>query len=128
MSWNDGQNEIMAFTDVDASVALGAQIKGTRWGRPDDRIGIAGALNMLTQSHINFRGRRLRAAGRRRPVAQPHIRKVVEAYYAYQVIKGLVATADYQLIVDPAYTPTAGRCMSRRSPARELLNPSLREA
>jgi high affinity Mn2+ porin len=108
-SWNDGQNEIMAFTDVDASVVLGAQIKGTRWGRPDDRIGIAGALNMLTQPHINFL-----AAGGFGPLVGdgqlPNYRpeKVLEVYYAYQLIKGLVATADYQLIVDPGYDADRG--------------------
>src|SRR5712675_3794718 len=34
-SWNDGKTEIMAFTDIDASLALGVSIKGTRWGRAD---------------------------------------------------------------------------------------------
>ena len=34
--------------------------------------------------------------------------KIVEAYYAFQVIKGLIATADYQLIVDPAYDTARG--------------------
>src|SRR5207344_1387229 len=28
-SWNDGKNEIMAFTDIDASLSFGASIKGT---------------------------------------------------------------------------------------------------
>src|SRR5205085_8665025 len=35
-SWNDGHNEIMAFTDIDASLSAGATIKGKAWGRPDD--------------------------------------------------------------------------------------------
>ncbi len=43
-SWNDGKNEIMAFTDIDASLALGTSIKGTKWGRPDDVIGLGGAI------------------------------------------------------------------------------------
>src|SRR6266849_160232 len=41
-SWNDGKTEIMAFTDIDASLSLGASIKGMRWGRPDDVVGIGG--------------------------------------------------------------------------------------
>jgi high affinity Mn2+ porin len=108
-SWNDGQNEIMAFTDIDASLSLGASIKGTSWGRPDDRIGIAGALNMLSSAHIGFL-----AAGGFGPLVGdgqlPHYRpeKVIETYYALQLFKGLIATADYQLLLDPAYNADRG--------------------
>lgn len=42
-SWNDGRSEINAFSDIDASLSLGLSIKGTSWGRPSDRVGIAGA-------------------------------------------------------------------------------------
>src|SRR5258708_12835146 len=53
-SWNGGKTEIMAFTDIDASLSLGASIKGTRWGRPDDVIGIGGAINALSRDHRDF--------------------------------------------------------------------------
>ncbi len=108
-SWNDGQTEIMAFTDIDASLSLGTQIKGTSWGRPDDRVGVAGGLNMLSQAHINFF-----AAGGLGPLVGdgqlPHYapEKVIETYYAVQLWKGFVASADYQLIVAPAYNADRG--------------------
>jgi len=35
-SWNDGKTQIMAFTDIDASLSMGTSIKGTTWGRHDD--------------------------------------------------------------------------------------------
>jgi high affinity Mn2+ porin len=53
-SWNNGKNEIAAFTDIDASLSLGASIRGTRWGRPDDRIGLAGAINSLSRDHRDY--------------------------------------------------------------------------
>ena len=53
-SWNDGKTEIMAFTDIDASLSLGTSIKGTKWGRPDDVIGIGGAINALSSDHRDF--------------------------------------------------------------------------
>ena len=53
-SWNDGKTEIMAFTDIDASLSLGVSIKGTKWGRPDDVIGIGGAINALSRDHRDF--------------------------------------------------------------------------
>ena len=35
-SWNDGQNEILSFTDIDRSLSGGLSIKGSYWGRPND--------------------------------------------------------------------------------------------
>ena len=108
-SWNDGQNEIMAFTDIDASLSFGTSIKGNRWKRPEDTVGIAFALNQISTPHINFL-----AAGGYGPLVgdgqlpNPTSEKVLEIYYAYQITKGLVVTADYQLIVDPAYNADRG--------------------
>jgi high affinity Mn2+ porin len=108
-SWNDGHTEIMAFTDIDASLSLGASIKGTRWGRPDDKIGVAGALNMLSPDHIAFV-----AAGGLGPLIGdgqlPHYapEKIIETYYAAQLFKGFVLTADYQLLIAPAYNADRG--------------------
>ena len=53
-SWNNGKTEIMSFTDIDASLSLGTSIKGTKWGRPDDVIGIGGAINALSNDHRDF--------------------------------------------------------------------------
>ena len=36
-SWNDGQNEILSFTDIDRSVSAGLSVKGSYWGRPATR-------------------------------------------------------------------------------------------
>ena len=40
-SWNDGQNEILSFTDIDRSLSGGLSIKGSYWGRPAIRSGSA---------------------------------------------------------------------------------------
>ena len=53
-SWNNGKTEIMSFTDIDASLSMGTSIKGTKWGRPDDVIGIGGAINALSNDHRDF--------------------------------------------------------------------------
>jgi high affinity Mn2+ porin len=107
-SWNDGTNEIMAFTDIDRSLSLGTSIKGTKWGRPDDVVGIAGAINGLSQDHRDFL-----AAGGLGPLigdGQLNYRheRVLETYYAYALNKALTFTADYQLIVNPAYNADRG--------------------
>ncbi len=40
-----GQTEKLGWTDVDASVSIGAVLKGDAWGRPKDRIGVGGVID-----------------------------------------------------------------------------------
>jgi high affinity Mn2+ porin len=107
-SWNDGKNEIMAFTDIDASLSLGVSIKGTKWGRPDDVIGIGGAINALSRDHRDF----IAAGGLGILIGDGALNyrreRVLEAYYAYALTKGITLTGDYQLITNPAYNVDRG--------------------
>ena len=107
-SWNDGKTEIMAFTDIDASLSTGVSIKGTKWGRPDDVIGIGGAINALSRDHRDFI-----AAGGLGPLigdGQLNYRRerILETYYAYALTKAITLTADYQFITNPAYNADRG--------------------
>ena len=108
LSWNNGQNEISAFTDVDLSVSLGLSIKGTWWNRPDDRVGIAAAMTSISTNHASY----LANGGLGVLVGDGALsyaaENVVEAYYAFQVAKGLVATADYQFLNNPGYNTVRG--------------------
>src|SRR5436190_4277685 len=107
-SWNDGKTEIMAFTDIDASLSLGTSIKGTKWGRPDDVIGIGGALNALSRDHRDF----IAAGGLGVLIGDGQLNyrkeRILETYYAYALTKQLTLTADYQLITNPAYNADRG--------------------
>ena len=107
-SWNDGKTEIMAFTDIDASLSLGASIKGTRWGRPDDVIGIGGAINALSRDHRDF----IEAGGLGVLIGDGQLNyrreRVFESYYAFALNKQLTLTGDYQLITNPAYNADRG--------------------
>jgi high affinity Mn2+ porin len=38
--WANVDIEPYEFTDIDRTVAAGISLKGTRWGRPDDTIGL----------------------------------------------------------------------------------------
>ena len=53
-SWNDGQNEILSFTDIDRSLSGGVSIKGSSWNRPNDTIGLGAAINGLSGAHRDF--------------------------------------------------------------------------
>ena len=107
-SWNDGKTEIMAFTDIDASLAAGLSIKGARWGRPDDVIGIGGAINALSKDHRDF----IAAGGLGVLIGDGALNyrreRVFETYYAYALNKQITLTADYQLITNPAYNADRG--------------------
>lgn len=107
-SWNDGRNEILSFTDIDRSVSGGVSIKGSRWGRPDDTVGIGGAVNGLSAAHRDF----LAAGGKGLLIGDGRLNygteRIVEAYYALALGKSVNLTADYQLIVNPAYNTDRG--------------------
>jgi high affinity Mn2+ porin len=107
-SWNDGKTEIMAFTDIDASLAIGLSIKGARWGRPDDVIGIGGAINALSKDHRDF----IAAGGLGVLIGDGALNyrreRIFETYYAFALNKQITLTADYQFIANPAYNADRG--------------------
>jgi high affinity Mn2+ porin len=107
-SWNDGKTEIMAFADIDASLSLGASIKGTKWGRADDTIGIGGAVNSLSRDHRDF----IAAGGLGILIGDGALNyrreRIFETYYAYALTKAITLTADYQFVTNPAYNADRG--------------------
>ena len=107
-SWNDGKTEIMAFTDIDASLSGGVSIKGAKWGRPNDVIGIGGAINALSRDHRDF----LAAGGLGPLIGDGALNyrqeRILETYYAYALTKAITLTADYQFITNPAYNADRG--------------------
>ena len=107
-SWNDGQSEINAFTDINASLSGGISLKGKRWGRPDDTVGIGGAINFISPQFSSFlaQGGLGVLVGDGRLSYAPE--RVLEVYYALQLTKGLIVTADYQLLDNPAYNAARG--------------------
>ena len=107
-SWNNGKTEIMAFTDIDASLSGGLSIKGKSWGRPNDTIGLGGAVNALSRDHRDF----IAAGGMGVLIGDGRLNyrqeRLMEAYYAYALTPKLTATADYQFVVNPAYNADRG--------------------
>jgi len=108
VSWNDGQNETLSFTDIDRSLSGGVSIKGNPWGRPNDTVGIGGAINGLSAAHRDF----LAAGGNGLLIGDGALNysteRIFESYYALAIGNGLTFTADYQLIVNPAYNADRG--------------------
>lgn len=107
-SWNDGQNEILSFTDIDRSLSGGVSVKGSAWGRPSDTVGLGGAVNGLSGAHRDF----LAAGGNGLLIGDGQLNyrqeKIIEAYYAYNINKWSTLTFDYQFVANPAYNADRG--------------------
>jgi high affinity Mn2+ porin len=107
-SWNDGHNEILSFTDIDRSVSGGVSIKGSTWGRPNDTVGLGGAINGLSGPHRDF----LAAGGLGLLIGDGQLdysrEKIIEAYYAVSLAKWATLAFNYQFIADPAYNADRG--------------------
>ena len=83
-------------------------LKGRSWGRPDDKIGVAGVINGLSPEARAY----FAAGGLGILIGDGALNyrpeKILEAYYAYSLNKWSVLTFDYQFIADPAYNADRG--------------------
>jgi high affinity Mn2+ porin len=108
-SLSQGTVEEVDFTDINKSISGGLSLTGSRWGRPDDTVGLAGAIN-----RISHQGKLYLAAGGlggiigdgQLPNAGPE--QILEAYYNIALFDFAHFTADYQFINHPAYNRDRG--------------------
>jgi high affinity Mn2+ porin len=108
VSWDAGQTEKIGWTDCDQSASLGAVLKGTAWGRPNDRVGVGGAVEGLSPEARAY----FAAGGLGILIGDGQLNyrpeKILEAYYAYSVNKWATLTFDYQFVTNPAYNADRG--------------------
>jgi len=109
LSLNDGSKEAYEFTEINRSVAAGLSLKGSDWGRPNDTVGVAGVVNALSNSARAY----FAAGGMGILIGDGQLTRygtedIVEVYYSAQLTGWLAASADYQLIANPAYNGDRG--------------------
>jgi high affinity Mn2+ porin len=106
--WNGGDSESFAYTEVNNTVVLGADIKGTQWQRPDDRGGLALVSNGLSEPHREY----LRLGGLGFLLGDGNLRygreEIVEAYYTVHLWRGVFASAGAQFVTNPGYNRDRG--------------------
>jgi high affinity Mn2+ porin len=108
VSWNAGKTEMIGWTDCDESLSVGVVLKGTSWGRADDRIGVGAVFEGLSpeaRAYFSAGGLGI-MIGDGRLNYRPE--KAIETYYAYSLSKRVTVTGDYQFIVDPGYNADRG--------------------
>jgi high affinity Mn2+ porin len=100
--WNDGKTETWAITEIDRSLSGGISVKGSRWERSRDAVGLAMVRNYLSGYHRCF----LAAGGYGFIIGDGRLNyapeQILEAYYAFRINNSWTVTGDYQHIVNPA--------------------------
>src|SRR5207244_4416044 len=108
LGWDDGHTEAWAFTEIDLTAALGLLLKGKRWRRPGDLLGLAGVVNGLSPGHRDY----LAAGGVGFILGDGQLRygaeEILEAFYSLEVRKGINVTFDLQGVSNPAYNRDRG--------------------
>jgi high affinity Mn2+ porin len=107
--WSQGGVEEVDFTDINASVATGLSLAGTRWGRPDDIVGLAGAINQISAVGSHY----LAAGGLGGIIGDGALFKsgpeeILETYYSFAAFSWAKVTGDYQFVNNPAYNQQRG--------------------
>ncbi len=108
-SVSQGNVEEIDFTDVNQSLSAGFSLAGTGWGRADDTVGLAGAVNRASHdAKLYFAAGGLGGiiGDGQLPNAGPE--QILETYYSIPVYSFAHLTADYQFINNPAYNRDRG--------------------
>lgn len=107
-SANDGTKEAYEFTEINRSLSAGLQLKGTGWGRADDKAGVAAVVNGLAHPAQDY----FRAGGMGILIGDGGLRygseNILEAYYAMRLSPAVAVSLDYQHINNPAYNRDRG--------------------
>jgi high affinity Mn2+ porin len=107
-SWSPGHVEIMGWTDCDESLSVGVALKGARWARPNDTVGVAWVaegLSAISRRYFGAGGMGI-LIGDGKLNYQPEM--VLETYYAFSPVRWATFSVDYQLIADPGYNADRG--------------------
>jgi len=106
--WNGGDSESFAYTEVNNTISLGADVNGRRWRRAEDRAGAAVVSNGLSEPHREY----LRLGGHGFLLGDGTLtygrEDIVEAYYTAHVWRGVFASGDGQYIARPGYNRDRG--------------------
>jgi high affinity Mn2+ porin len=106
--WNEGQHESYAYTEVDQTIQLGADLAGTSWHRPQDKLGGVFVFNGISADHQKY----LALGGLGFLLGDGALNygreNIVETYYNAHVWRGIFAGLDLQHINNPGYNRDRG--------------------
>lgn len=107
-SLNDGSKEAFEFTEINRSVSAGLSLKGDYWGRHDDTVGFAAAVNGLSDAARDY----FAAGGMGILIGDGQLNygpeRIAELYYTWHADRYLTLGFDYHYVVNPAYNRDRG--------------------
>jgi len=108
LGWSDGKNQTYEFTDVDRTATAGVSLKGARWRRAQDTVGLAAVVNGISAVHRQY----LAAGGLGITVGDGALdyrsERIAETYYNWNLTRRFWLTLDYQFVQNPAYNHARG--------------------
>ncbi len=106
--WNEGQHESYAYTEVDQTVEIGADLAGNAWHRQHDKIGGVYVSNGISADHQHY----LALGGMGFLLGDGALNygreNIVEGYYNAHVWRGIFGGFDVQHIEHPGYNRDRG--------------------
>ncbi|MHB1023799.1 MAG: carbohydrate porin [Acidobacteriaceae bacterium] len=108
VGWNEGQHESFAYTEVDQTVAVGADYSGRRWSRPVDKVGLAFVSNAIKRDHQNY----LKDGGLGFLLGDGKLNygreNILEGYYNLHTWRGVYYALGCSYIAHPGYNRDRG--------------------
>ena len=107
--WNEGQHESYAYTEVDQTLTVGADLKATALShRQFDKLGVTYISNAIKRDHQAY----LALGGQGFLLGDGHLHyareDLLEAYYNLHVTHGIYYAFDAQYITHPGYNQDRG--------------------
>lgn len=106
--WNEGHHESFAYTEMNNTVAFGADLAGDAWGRRHDRIGSAFETGGLSREHREY----LALGGLGFILGDGRLNygreEVSETYYTAHIAGGLSLALQLSVIDRPGYNRDRG--------------------
>jgi high affinity Mn2+ porin len=106
--WNEGKNELFAYTEVNDTLQISADLRGEPWHRPVDKLGLALVSNGLSKDHRDY----LALGGLGFLLGDGRLtygrEQIVEAYYTAFLGWGVFLAADIQFVKNPGYNVDRG--------------------
>jgi hypothetical protein len=106
--WNEGHHESFAYTEMNSTFAIGADLSGDAWGRKLDRIGTAFETGGISSQHQQY----LALGGLGFILGDGRLRYgrelVSETYYTAHVVSGLYMAVQLSYVDNPGYNRDRG--------------------
>lgn len=106
--WNNGKTESYEYTEVDQTFEAGGDYSGRRWGRVNDKLGVAFVSNAIKKDHQFY----LQHGGRGFLLGDGTLNygreNIVESYYNLHTWRGVFYALGASYVAHPGYNRDRG--------------------